>query len=294
MKRAIVFGCGFVGCRTARLLAGAGWEAIGVTRSPESAAALASEPFTALSCDISSIEALAAAKSLYEPDLLISAVSSGRGGEEAYRAVYLQGIENAIDLLRPGRIIFVSSTSVYGQNDGSWVTESSRADPASPTSRILREAEIITFAHGGIAARLAGIYGPGRSVLLRKFLNQTAVIEGDGSRYINQIHADDAASALLLIAEKNPPAGPYNVVDDTPVSQLECYQWMAAALDQPMPPHGPIDPARKRGVTSKRISNGKLRALGWVLRYPSFQVALQQDAALLAAARADGIGDAPP
>jgi nucleoside-diphosphate-sugar epimerase len=247
MSRAVILGCGFVGARAARLFARAGWQVTGVTRSPASAALLAGEPFDVLPCDISDPAALSAATQLHDADALISAVSSGRGGEEIYRAVYLNGLRNAIACLNPKRILFVSSTSVYG-----------------------------------------------RSMLLRKFLDKTAVIEGGGARHINQIHADDAAGALVHLIAGDLPAGIYNVVDDTPITQLACYEWLAAYLKEPLPPRGATDPNRKRGVTDKRVSNAKLRSLGWRLIYPSFQEAVTRDPALLAAARADGSGDAPP
>jgi nucleoside-diphosphate-sugar epimerase len=291
MKKAVVLGCGFVGARLARLLAKAGWDTVGVTHSAESAARLAGEPFRATACDITDRQALAAAPILRDASVLVSAVSSGRGGEESYRAVYLQGLRNAIECLRPGGVLFVSSTSVYGQNDGSWVTEESPAEPASATSRVLREAEESARAAGGAVARLAGIYGPGRSVLLRKFLDGTAVIEGEGTRHINQIHTDDAAAALFHIISRNAP-GIYNVVDDEPVTQLECYAWIAEALGRPLPPRGPVEANRKRGVTDKRVTNAKLRSLGWAPAYPSYRAALARDPALLAAARAGGSGDA--
>lgn len=294
MKKIVLLGCGFVGARTARLFAGAGWEVIGVTHSTASAERLRAEPYRVAACDITDISALERAGELQSADALISAVSSGRGGEEVYREVYLRGLENAIEALKPGRVLFTSSTSVYGQNDGSWVTEESVAAPASPTSRILREAEQVALDHGGYVVRLAGIYGPGRSVLLRKYLDDTAMIEGDGMRHINQIHADDAASALFQIIARDFPAGIYNVADDCPVTQAVCYQWLSEVLGRPMPPHGPVEAHRKRGVTDKRVSNAKLRALGWVPKYPSYREALALDPALIAGALAGGSGDAPP
>jgi nucleoside-diphosphate-sugar epimerase len=294
MKKLVILGCGFVGVRAARLFAQGGWDVTGVTRSAASAAGLAREPFRAMACDITDPGSLSAARELHGAEAVISAVSSGRGGEDAYREVYLGGIRNAIACLNPGRVLFVSSTSVYGQNDGSWVTEESQAEPLSATSQILRQAEDVALGHGGIVARLAGIYGPGRSVLLRKFLDKTAVIEGDGSRHINQIHADDAAGALFHLVAGDLPAGIYNVADDWPATQLTCYQWLAERLGQPLPPRGAIDVNRKRGVTDKRVSNARLRSLGWTLKYPSLREALERDAELLAAARGDGSGDARP
>ena len=293
-KRIVILGCGFVGARAARLFAGAGWAVTGVTRSAASAARLAGGPFRVMACDITNAASLASATELQRADALISAVSSGRGGEEAYREVYLHGLRNAISCLKPRRVLFVSSTSVYAQNDGSWVTEESPAEPLSATSRVLREAEEAAMEHGGIVARLAGIYGPGRSVLLRRFLEGSAVIEGDGGRHINQIHASDAAGALVHLITRDLPAGIYNVADNAPLTQLACYEWLAARLGRPLPPHGPIETNRKRGLTDKRVSNAKLRSLGWTPAYPSFQEALIRDAELLAAARADGSGDARP
>lgn len=290
--KAVILGCGFVGARLARRLAAAGWETIGVTHSAASAARLAGEPFAVLGCDIARLESLEAAETLRGAEVVVSAVSSGRGGEEVYRAVYLRGLENALAALRPGRILFTSSTSVYAQTDGGWVTEESPAEPLSATSRVLREAEEIALAHRGIVARLAGIYGPGRSVLLRKFLRGDAVIEEGGRRHLNQIHADDAASALFhLIAQACAP-GIYNVADGHPLTQRGCYEWLAHHLHRPVPPEGTAPAQRKRGATDKRVSAAKLCALGWAPRYPSFPEAVRHDPALLA--RADENDDAPP
>jgi nucleoside-diphosphate-sugar epimerase len=293
-EKIVILGCGFVGVRAARLFAAAGWDAVGVTRSSESVLALAGEPYRILACDITDPRALASAGDLAGASAVISAVSSGRGGEETYRAVYLHGLENAISILKPARVLFTSSTSVYAQNDGAWVTEQSPAHPLSATSRILREAEEMALRHGGQVARLAGIYGPGRSVLLRKFIDGTAFIEGAGARHINQIQVDDAAHALFHLIATHQPPGIYNVSDDTPITQRACYEWLAAHLGRPLPHRGDIDPNRKRGVTDKRVSNAKLRASGWSPVYPSFQEAVIRDPALLAAARAGGTGDAPP
>jgi nucleoside-diphosphate-sugar epimerase len=140
----------------------------------------------------------------------------------------------------------------------------------------LLEAEKIALAGGGIVARLAGIYGPGRSVLLKKFLEGSAVLEAGGNRWINQIHRDDGARALLQLAQNEAAAGIYNVCDDTPTTQREIYGWIADFLNRPLPPEGPADLNRKRGWTSKRISNARLRALGWIPRYPGYRDALPE------------------
>ena len=143
------------------------------------------------------------------------------------------------------------------------------------TGKVLRETEELALAqNGGMVARLAGLYGPGRSVLLQKFREGRAFIEGDGSRWINHIHADDAARALFHLVVPQAPAGIYNVADDTPLTQRAIYEFLAARLSQPLPPSAPPDLNRKRGWTHKRVANGKLRVLGWMPRYPSFHHAL--------------------
>jgi nucleoside-diphosphate-sugar epimerase len=165
--------------------------------------------------------------------------------------------------------LFTSSTSVYAQTDGSLVTEESPAIPERETGRLLLEAERVTLAAMGIVVRLSGIYGPGRSVILKKFLNGEAVIEEDGRRFLNQIHRDDAARAILHLATAR-AAGIFNVSDSTPLSQIECYRELGRMFERPLPPAGPRDPDRKRGWTHKRVSNEKLRARGWQPGYPSF------------------------
>jgi nucleoside-diphosphate-sugar epimerase len=117
-------------------------------------------------------------------------------------------------------------------------------------------------------------------VLLRKFFDGEARIEGDGSRWINQAHRDDIASALSSLVT-NHATGIFNVNDDHPMTQRAIYEWLANRFGRPIPPNGPIDPDRKRGWTSKRVANAKLRALGWSPRFPSFFDAVEGDLELL-------------
>ena len=282
MSKVVVAGCGFVGLAVARLLAGAGREVVGVTHSAESAAQLGGEVFPAVACDITDRTALAARGELSGAEVVIHCASSGRGGVEQYRAVYLDGARALAEVLAPRTLLFTSSTSVYAQTDGGWVSEESAAEPDRETGRVLREAEDFVLAQGGTVARLAGIYGPGRSVLLRKFFAGEAVIEGDGAKWINQAHRDDIAAALVHLVTTN-ARGIFNVNDDAPLAQRAVYAWLAQRFARALPPSGPIDRHRKRGWTNKRVSNAKLRATGWQARYPSFFAAVENDPALLAA-----------
>ena len=127
------------------------------------------------------------------------------------------------------------------------------------------------LADSGVVARLAGIYGPGRSALLNKFLKGTAIIDPENDRFINQVHRDDIASALLLLLSREAEGAQiYNVVDDQPILQSECYRWLAQRLNRPLPPTGRSTQERKRGDSNKRVSNAKLRCLGWTPQHPTF------------------------
>lgn len=207
-------------------------------------------------------------------DALIHCASSNRGGADSYRAIYLEGLLNCIAAAQPRRALFVSSTSVYGQTDGSWVDESSLTEPDRETSRILLEAERVCLASGGLVTRLSGLYGPGRSVLMQKYLSGEAVIEGGDGRYINQIHRDDAARAIFHLFATRQAPGIYNVTDNTPATQRELYQWLADHFQKPLPPEGPPDLNRKRAWTNKRISNAKLHATGWAPAFPDYRSAI--------------------
>lgn len=280
MRKIIIAGCGFTGLAAARQFAGAGCEVIGLTHSSDSAATLRDEPFPVIACDITNRAALASHPQLPGADAVIHCASSGRGGVEQYRAVYLDGAQALAEVLAPKSLLFTSSTSVYAQTDGAWVTEESPAEPDRETGRILRETEDVVLAHGGIVARLAGLYGPARSVLLRKFFAGDATIEGEGSKWINQVHRDDVASALFHLVTGD-ARGIFNVNDSEPLSQQTVYAWLAERFARPLPPSGPIDLNRKRGWTNKRVSNERLRALGWQPRYPSFFAAVEHDPDLL-------------
>jgi len=286
MSRIVIAGCGFVGLATARIFHAAGWSVLGLTHSQQSADALKGEPFPVTLCDISNADVIRALSTQFESalDAVIHCASSGRGGADSYRSVYLEGARNLLDALAPKRFLFTSSTSVYTQIDGGWVTEESPADPTRETGRILRATEELVQSRGGIVARLAGIYGPGRSVLLQKFFTGEAVIEDGGSRFVNQVHRDDIASALHVLITRG-TSGICNVCDDAPTPQREIYEWLASRYDKPVPPFGPIEPNRKRGWTSKRVSNAKLRTLGWTPGFPSFFDAVERDPQLEARAR---------
>jgi len=237
-------------------------------------------------CDLSDPDALAGlAQNISPPAAIVHCAASNRGGPDAYRAVYLRGLGNLLSSFPGCPLLFTSSTSVYPQTDGSLVDEDSPAEPASETSRILRQAEDLALASGATVLRLSGIYGPGRCIYLQRLLDGTATIEsGPVSRHLHQIHRDDAAAAiahLLRHARGNVQGQIYNVTDNDSPTQRECYQTLATFLGRPLPPEAPAPRNPKRAHTHRRISNKKLTATGWRPTYPTLLDALQNDANLI-------------
>jgi nucleoside-diphosphate-sugar epimerase len=276
MPRILIAGCGYVGEATADLFQAAGWNVEGWVRSQESATRLSEKLYSVHVVDISQRAQFPQRGGVF--DAVIHCVSS-RGGDAAiYRQVYLNGARNLVEHFPKTTILFTSSTSVYAQCDGSWVTEESKAKPLRETSRILLEVEKLVLDKDGIVVRLAGIYGPKRSALLSRFLNGTATIDLENDRFMNQVHRDDIASALFLLLnrERQDRAHIYNVVDDQPILRSECYRWMGQRLNRPFPPIAKSEQPRKRGDSNKRVSNTKLRRLGWAPQYPTFADAMEK------------------
>jgi len=267
MGKLLVIGAGYMGEAILKVFRENGWDAVGASLSGGEAL---------LACDVSDPESV---KALPDADAVVHCAASGRGGEDAYRRVYVEGCRNLVKRFPEAKLVFTSSSSVYAQMNGETVTEESETLPDRETGRLLLEAENSILQVGGIVVRLAGIYGPGRSVLTRKFLNGEAVIEEDGRRFINQIHRDDAARAVfhLLDLEKFPSGEVFNVVDSVTRTQREVYEGLAGIFGKDVPACGPRDLNRKRGWTNKVVSNRKLLETGWEPMFPDFLEAVGLD-----------------
>jgi len=278
--RVLIVGCGYVGVPLGAELVRLGHEVFGLRRNPAAAAELPAAGIQPLVGDVTRPATLA--KLPHDFDWVVNCVAAG-GDAENYRQIYLEGTRHLIDWLAPDppeKFVYTSSTSVYGQNDGAQVKESSPTEPLAETSKILVETERVLLAavaerkFPAVILRVAGIYGPDRGHWFKQFLKDAAHIEGDGSRCLNMIHRDDLVGCIVA-ALKNGRAGEiYNAVDDEPVSQLHFFQWLAQAVDKPLPPSVPENPddTRRRGVTNKRVSNRKLKMeLGHRFKYPTFR-----------------------
>ena len=278
--RVLIVGCGYVGVPLGAELVRLGHEVFGLRRNAAAVAELQAAGIQPLIGDVSRPESLV--KLPHDFDWIVNCVAAG-GAAENYRKIYLQGTHHLIEWLTPNppkKFVYTSSTSVYGQNNGSPVKESSPTEPLAETSKILVETEKVLLASvaerklPAVILRVAGIYGPDRGHWFKQFLKDAAHIEGDGSRCLNMIHRDDLVGCIVA-ALKNGRAGEiYNAVDDEPVSQLHFFQWLAQAVDKPLPPSVPenADVQSKRGMTNKRVSNRKLKMeLGYRFKHPTFR-----------------------
>ena len=279
--RVLIVGCGYVGLPLGTELVKQGHEVFGLRRGTGAEADFKSAGIKPLTADITKAEQLAQLPAAY--DWVVNCVSASGGGEEEYREVYLRGTRNLVEWLGtapPKKFVYTSSTSVYGQNDGSLVKENSVTEPAVETGKVLVETEQVLLAavrerkFPAVVLRVAGIYGPDRGHWFKQYLSNEARIEGNGARILNMIHRDDVVGAIIASLKSGRPGEVYNAVDDEPVTQLAFFQWLSGPLGKELPPSAPEDAevVSKRGVTNKKVSNRRLKMeLGYQLKYPTFR-----------------------
>jgi nucleoside-diphosphate-sugar epimerase len=282
--RTVILGCGYVGVELGRQLTAAGHEVVGVRRSESGVSTIEAAGFEAVQVDVTDADALAAVP---DADSVVFAASSGGRGADAAREVYVDGLSTALDQFAardraPDRLVYTSSTGVYGDHDGDWVDEETPIDPTTEKTEVLAEAERIALEEtadrgiDGTVARFAGLYGPDRYRLERYV--EGPVTEG----YLNMIHRDDAAGAVRhLLTEDLARDEAVLVVDDEPVSKWAFADWLADQCGEPSPEKRTKaerleDPelsaaARRRIKTSKRCSNDRLRALGYEFACPTYR-----------------------
>ncbi len=279
--RVLIIGCGYVGLPLGAELVRQGHDVIGLRRDLASEAGCNAAGLQLLTADVTKPDDLSRLPGNF--DWVINTVSSTKGGIEDYEQVYLNGTRNLIAWLSPNppkKFVYTSSTSVYGQVDGSVVKESSVTEPASATGKLLVETEQLLFDAArswkfpSVILRVAGIYGPERGHLFLQYLRDEAKIAGKGERIINMIHRDDLVNVIIASLKHGRAGEAYNAVDDEPVAQLHFFRWLSETLGKWMPPFttGEENAIRKRGLTNKKVSNRRLKMeLGVQLKYPTFR-----------------------
>ncbi len=266
MARILIVGCGYAGTALGLRLARAGHEVFGARRDPRHLPS-GLHPVRADVTVVSGLDDLPR-----DVDCVYYMASAGRSDEAVYRQIYVTGLGNVLEALRRStvqRLCFVSSTAVYGEQDGGVVDEQSPTEPTSFRGAMMLEAEqlVLRSQFEGVIARSTGIYGPGRARLIDRIRagEQSA---RNPSTFTNRIHRDDLAAALEHLTAVDRPDPVYICTDDEPAPLLEVERWIARALGVPAPA-APItfDPA----PGNKRCSNARLRNTGFACRYPSYR-----------------------
>lgn len=282
--RLFAFGFGTSAEALARRLAGQGFSLAGTTRDAKKAEGLRDRGIEAFPFD--GTAALAPGALDGATHVLLSAPPDSAGDP------VLRTCRAALAAARPAWIGYLSTTGVYGNRDGGWVDEGSALKPGSERARRRVQAELDWLRFGddtGVAVqvfRLAGIYGPGRSVLDDLRAGRARRIDKPGHVF-SRIHVDDIA-AVLAASIARPRAGAvYNVCDDEPAEPRAVVEYAAGLLGVAPPPLMPFDPAalsemaRSFWADSKRVDNSRItRELGVTLAFPTYRDGL---AAILAA-----------
>ncbi len=261
-ERVLIAGCGGVGnALGARLLAD-GCEVWGIRRNV-SALAAGIHPWPV---DLTDPDSFRSPPTQF--DYVFYTASADRRDESSYRAAYVGGLRDLLQALGAAgspmkRVFFTSSTAVYGQRNGEWVDERSVTEPARFNGHILLEAESIVRALDfGVAVRLSGIYGPGRTRLIRKVWTKEAQATDS---WTNRIHVEDCGAVLHHLMRLDTPANLYLGSDDAPATTAEVVTWMSEQLGVAAPP------AADAPSSNKRCRNTLLRDTGYQFVYPTFR-----------------------
>lgn len=268
---------GYAGRAIAEALARDGHVVWGLNRSGTDAP----DGVHAVAGDVLRLESLRVLSPLPPMDLLISALSgTGHKDPEIYRRVYVEGPARVADALNwsgSRRIWFLGSTGVYGGDDGEWVDE---ATPANPRHRagevqLAAEAALRDAADTHCVLRLSGLYGPGRTRLIRQALRKRPYFKPD--IWANQIHRDDVAGLVAALVRKETPEPELLLVsDDRPALRREIFDWVRRETGCAEGLYDEDHPARAgRDRGNKRVSNRRLRELGLPLRYPDYASGLR-------------------
>lgn len=268
MKKVLLLGYGDIAQRAAPLLIESGWQVVGACRNP------GRKPH------IKGVE-LVAADANHEHDLrellaqnfdaIVITLTPNDYSLEGYHQGYVVPCRHLQHLMHQlpaaPRVLYISSTGVYGQRDGEWVDEHSPTEPDSDSGEMLLQAEQVILGSAGVTSvlRCSGIYGPGRERLQQQLKAGTATIT---PAWTNRIHSDDVAGFIAYLLEHPEHREPvYIVTDNEPLLQEDAYQRMAKKLGIDISGLKRTNQVGPRG--SKRLRNTKLHTTGYPLKHPS-------------------------
>jgi nucleoside-diphosphate-sugar epimerase len=276
----LIFGCGYLGRRVAERWLATGETVYAVTRSESRAAELAGQGLRPIVADVMQPQTLGG---LPVAETVLYSIGFDRTVGRSIREVYVDGLAAALAALPAGtgRIVYVSSTGVYGQTEGESVDENSPCNPTREGGRACLEAERLLAASAlgsrSVVLRMAGLYGPGRIPRRQEMMaGEPVAVPAEG--WLNLIHIDDAASVVLAAAASAPLPRTYVVSDGQPVARRAYYEALVRLLGAPQPQFAPApagSSASQRAAADKRIDNRRMVAeLGVRLTYPSYREGL--------------------
>jgi len=261
----LIFGCGYVGVRVARRWLDNGDRVFAVTRKPARGIELKEMGIFPVIGNVTQTLTLPTTEDF---DTVLYAIGFDRSSKQTMHEVYVDGFARALSALPVNveRIIYTSSTGVYGQSDGEEVNEDSTCDPQREGGRAVLAAEQLLanhpFGNRAIVLRLAGIYGPQRVPML-KDVRQGKPLPINGDSLLNLIHIDDVVEAILAAENSTQLPARYNIADGCPVRRGDFYGEISRQLGLEPPcfvsPDGQ-SPGAQRELSSKRIQNTRMLA----------------------------------
>lgn len=276
-RRAAIIGCGDIGQRVAQRLRATGREVTAIVRSLPAAQALRAQGIETLQADLD------AAAPVLDTELLFWFAPPPAEGEQDTRLRRWLASQPT-----PRRIVYISTSGVYGDCGGRWIDEDEPLRPVSARAGRRLDAERVLGEHAAshgtevVILRVPGIYGPGR--LPRERLAQGLPVVRDAeSPYTNRIHADDLAEAALHAAAWGRPGAAYNVADGNPTTMCDYFTRCALLLGLPPPPQVSMEEARRVFTPgmwsfmeeSKRLKTDRLRdELRYAPRYADLAAGL--------------------
>ncbi|MBS0267070.1 MAG: SDR family oxidoreductase [Planctomycetes bacterium] len=275
----LIIGCGYLGQRVAAARVSQGWRVYALTRSTDRALEFQAAGIVPLLGDVTQADSLPDFPAV---DTLLYAVGLDRRTGHSQRDVYVEGLNHVLPLLsgRTQRAIYISSTSVYGQNDGTWVDEASECTPTSANGQVCLEAERLfqQYLPQANILRLSGIYGPGRLIARIDALRAGTSPGGNPDAWLNLIHIADATRAVLACDQSSAAGTTYLISDNEPVRRRDFYSRLAEQIGAPPPfPESGIvaAPTSDALELNKRCRNRRMREeLGVQLQFPDFRSGL--------------------
>ncbi len=273
----LVIGCGYLGWRVAMQWLDSGDNVFAVTRSAARAEEFRSRGITPIVADVTDVLSLSC---LPDVATVLFSVGFDRERYKDIREVYVNGFNNVLQCLPSGtqQLIYISTTGVYGGQDGGLITEMSPVQPERPGSKASWQAEEnlrqSVWREKSIILRMAGIYGPQRVPRL-SVIRDRRWSELNTEGFLNLIHVDDAANSVVVSANLGLGAETFNVSDGSPVCRAEFYQYIADRLDVG---RIPVETGSlQEGMANKRVCSKKfLERTGISLAYSDFRQGIDQ------------------